>query len=151
MRKIHMSVLIGVSLTAPAAWGAGCSDATKLTGAELVATVLGRTVCYQGANPAEDWWQEEHRATGELWDYKGGPNHPTDPQKQVGRWEFDVDSAGVKQGVIYRYKDGSSYTFTIHKDGESYTFCNGDNAVVTGAWFQDSPNCGFPPPPESNP
>jgi len=139
---------IAFSLHASGAWG-NCDNTIQLTGAALESTVNGRTVCATGANGS---WQEEHRSDGVLRDYKKGPGDPVDPQKQVGTWQLvDEDGDGENDHIQYTYIDNNgvptvSYTFSIHEDNGQYTFCNGTNAVVTGARFQDSPNCGFSSP-----
>lgn len=129
--------LIGLSVAWAGPVSAACDANTRVNGNALRTLVEGRTVCGIAGN---DKWQEEHKANGELWDYKKGPNDPVDPQKQVGTWSISGNA------VTYNYGPNAIYSFTVHDEGNGngpYSFCNGGSPVVSGAIFQSSPNCGF--------
>lgn len=127
--------LIGLSIVLAGPASAACEVNTRVNGNALRTLVEGQTVC---GIAGSDKWQEEHKANGELWDYKKGPNDPIDPQKQVGTWSISSNA------ITYTYGPNVSYSFTVHDEGSgTYSFCNGGSPVVTGASFQSSPDCGF--------
>lgn len=108
---------------------ANCTPSTRVTGAALTALITGNTVCAQRGSEV---WQEQHRAGGQLWDYKMGPGHPIDPSKQVGTWNI------ARNLVTYCYTGGKCYSYSVHGPaGGPYSFCfpNGTE-VVSGAKFK---------------
>lgn len=116
-------LLAGISGEAMAA----CTG-TPVTGSDLTTLIAGNTVCATGGG---EQLQEQHRAGGELWDYKMGPTDPVDPTKQVGTWIIDT----ALSTVTYTYTGGPSYTYSVHGSGP-YSFCTGSAEVVGGATFQ---------------
>ncbi len=128
MKRTLLPFIALAGLSAQA--GADCLPNTRVTGAALTNLVSGNTVC---ATSGTKTWQEQHRAGGQLWDYKKGPNDPVDPSKQVGTWSI----AG--NNVTYSYTGGPSYTYSIHgPSGGPYSFCTGPNGteVISGAYFK---------------
>jgi len=132
MKLLGSTLLLSLAaLTAPATSNAACTG-TALTQGELTTLLAGKTVCgrpgpsYPG-NPS-DRWQEEHRGSGQLWDYKMGPGHAVDPTKQVGDWA--IGSAGNAGTITHRYPAGGATVFTWQVFGPSnatpgsvYAFC----------------------------
>jgi hypothetical protein len=109
---------------------AACTANTHITGNALVTLISGNTVC---ASVGNDQWQEQHRAGGQLWDYKKGPNDPVDRTKQVGTWGINTNN------VTYSYTGGASYTYSVHgPSGGPYSFCTGigGTEVVSNATFK---------------
>lgn len=99
-------------------------------GAALTNLITGNTVC---ATRGAEMWQEQHRAGGDLWNYKGGPGHPVDPSKQVGTWSI------ARNFVTYCYTGGTCYSYSVHGSGFGpYSFCTRVNGteVVSGAMFK---------------
>jgi hypothetical protein len=110
---------------------ADCSSTTRVTGAALNALVNGNTVC---ASRGADKWQEQHRAGGQLWDYKMGPGHPIDPSKQVGTWNI------ARNFVTYCYTGDKCYSYSVHGPfaGNTYNFCSANGQLeVSGATFKN--------------
>ena len=65
--------------------------------------------------------QEQHRAGGQLWDYKKGPADRTDPSSQVGTWSIDKTPGDAK--LVHTY-GSTSYSWQLFKgDGDSYRLC----------------------------
>ncbi|NOR68461.1 MAG: hypothetical protein GQ532_01985 [Methylomarinum sp.] len=98
----------------------------------------GNTVCVGTTGAWEA--QEQHRTSGELWDYKHGPKNPiydpndptyNDPTDIVGDWTTSDTT------VTYTYPhDGTtSYTFTLRHDSttpnDNYTFCGPSDIEAT--------------------
>jgi len=108
---------------------AACTANTRVTGAALNRLIDGNTVC---ATRGSDVWQEQHRAGGQLWDYKMGPGHPVDPSKQVGTWSI------ARNFVTYCYTGGLCYSYRVHGPaGGPYSFCSANGTeVVSGAKFK---------------
>lgn len=128
---MRSSILTTVVLLAglPALAAADCSPSTRVTGNNLTNLITGNTVC---ATRGSEVWQEQHRAGGQLWDYKKGPGHPIDPSKQVGTWSIS------RNFVTYCYTGGICYSYSVHGSGTGpYSFCypNGIE-VVSGATFK---------------
>ena len=121
--KMKKLAILGVILASCVAGEsmAACSDPV-VTGAPLVDLIAGNTVCamFNG-----DQWQEQHRAGGELWDYKLGPGDPIDPTAEVGSW---MVITGLRGNVVrYTYSAGS-YIYTVHGSGQigqPHSFCGG--------------------------
>lgn len=131
---------------------AGCESSTRVTGTAFTALLgQGALICGRRAtgSPATDRWQEEHRASGELWDYKKGPTDRVDPSKKMGSWSLSADT------VTHTYDPGGpalTFVWTVHaiasRPGE-YSFCTGDRAgveivraiITTGS----GPCSSFPP------
>lgn len=126
MTRLIVPALLLAGISAQA--GADCLPSSRVTGSALTNLVSGNTVC---ATSGTKSWQEQHRAGGQLWDYKKGPTDPVDPSKQVGTWSIAANS------VTYSYTNGPSYTYSIHGNGP-YSFCTGPNGteVITGAYFK---------------
>lgn len=128
MKKSLSTAIVLLAGMPSLAWAA-CTPATRVTGATLNSLIDGNTVC---AIRGSEVWQEQHRAGGELWDYKRGPGHPVDPSKQVGTWSIS------RNFVTYCYTGGSCYAYSVHGSGTGpYSFCfaNGTE-VVSGATFK---------------
>lgn len=124
-RLTAMVLLAGL----PALAAADCSPTTRVTGTNLTNLITGNTVC---ATRGSDVWQEQHRAGGQLWDYKMGPGHPIDPTKQVGTWSI------ARNFVTYCYTGGTCYSYSVHGTGAGpYSFCYANGTeVVSGATFK---------------
>ena len=119
---------------------AQCAPNTRIN--QLQNLLPDKTVC---ATRGGDRWQEQHKAGGELWDYKMGPGHPVDPSKQLGTW---VVGGSANRQVTYTYTafgDPESYTFEVHQPNSnvnSYNFCGiGIAENIIGATIQDGANC----------
>ena len=98
---------------------ASCDDPV-VSGQALTDLISGNTVC---ASFNGDRWQEQHRAGGELWDYKLGPGDPRDPTTQVGNWE--IETTGRIRAVRYIYP-GGSYRYQVRGSGnvgDTHSFC----------------------------
>lgn len=125
------SILTAIFLLAgmPSLAMADCSATTRVTGAALNSLISGNTVC---ASRGADTWQEQHRAGGELWDYKMGPGDPVDPSKRVGTWSI------ARNYVTYCYTGGTCYSYSVHGSGSGpYSFCYANGTeVVSGATFK---------------
>ena len=109
---------------------AACTPSTWVTGSALTTLIEGNTVC---ATRNTEQWQEQHRTSGALWDYKKGPTDPVDPTEQVGTWSIATNN------VTYVYTGGASYTYSVHgPTGGTYSFCTAPNGteVVSGATFK---------------
>ena len=81
--------------------------------------ISGNTIC---AARGSDRWQEQHRAGNQLWDYKQGSPHPTDPTTQVGTWSA---SNGSNVTVTHTYSVSGSYTWAVCRNttaGEASTY-----------------------------
>ena len=132
MKRLLLTSIVALAgFTGVAVAQTGC-EARRVTGNALDTLVSGNTVC---ATRGADRWQEQHRAGGQLWDFKKGPSDPVDPTSQVGTWAI------VSNDVIHSYTGGPSFTYSIHGSGP-YSFCANGTAVVSGATFQrGSGNC----------
>jgi len=108
---------------------AALTASTRVKGPALNTLINGNTVC---ATRGSDVWQEQHRAGGQLWDYKMGPGHPVDPSKQVGTWSI------ARNFVTYCYTGGICYSYSVHGSaGGRYSFCSANGTeVVSGATFK---------------
>lgn len=116
-----------------------CSS-TQVIGMALETLIVGKTVC---ATRSAERWQEQHQGgptSGQLWDYKRGPGHATDPMKHVGAWRI------VGNNVNYAYLGGAGiFTYTVHDNGDTtYDFCTGGAPIVTGATFTSVFGSCFP-------
>lgn len=118
---------------------AACSG-TALTASQLTLLLNSNMVC---GSAGTDRWQEEHRAGGELWDFKKGPGDPVDPEERVGTWS--VLSGGHAAGLVnYVYSGGSTFSYTVYNDGGgTYSFC-GPGTIVQ-ATIKTGPNWGACP------
>lgn len=99
---------------------AACSP-PFMNGSAVNTLLTGNTVCSPAnCSAASCKWQEQHRTSGELWDYKKGSN-PVDPTSKEGNW--NVAPTGK---VTHSYSGGSSYTYDVKDNGSgSYSFCGG--------------------------
>ncbi|WP_313952961.1 hypothetical protein [Accumulibacter sp.] len=90
----------------------------------------GKTVCVPAVTTDPMTWQEEHRAGGELWDYKRGTN-PMDPSEKVGTWA--VTGANNRAVfVTHTYLGGGgtySYSVWANTDG-THSFCGTGPEIV---------------------
>lgn len=70
--------------------------------------------------------------SGNIKDYKKGPNDPNDPSKVVGTYSITGTSPGQ---ITYTYTGGPVDTYTVYGTvpvaSGSYDFCNGSALVVT--------------------
>ncbi len=124
-----------------------CEANTRVTG-NAFDTLLqaGTLICGRPAagyaGQAADRWQEEHRAGGQLWDYKLGAGHPIDPSKQVGTWSLAANA------VTHAYTGGPSFVWTVHSlDGSTYSFCTGQGGTEVVRAFVTTgtgPCAGYP-------
>jgi hypothetical protein len=95
--------------------------------------VEGNTVCgrpgsgYPGGAGSPDRWQEEHLASGQLWDYKLGNGHPIDPRKQVGTWTAFNPPGNAPPRIRHAYTGGSSFEWTVHNNNGVISFCTGQS------------------------
>ncbi len=97
-----------------------CSGADQIKGQSLMTALLGNTVCVPNGG---DWfWQEQHRSSLQLWDYKKGSN-PADPSEQVGTWS--AGGTGANTLVTHSYSGGSTFSYKVCRVGSSssYGFC----------------------------
>ena len=103
-----------------AAQSQGCacnSGAVRPTAAGLKTLLTGRMAC---GNVGGERWQELHKSSLELWDYKLGPNHPQDPSSRVGSYDVDL----TDNTVVYTYGSTSyKYQVCYVSGNNSYTFC----------------------------
>jgi hypothetical protein len=137
---------------------AACGDVpNQVTDAALPTLLANHTVCdatakydtctkHPGPNCVVQMGiQEEHRAGGQLWDYKRGATNTIDPTTQVGNWS--VSGSGANTVVNYTYLGGGgpgSYTVFNNNDG-SYDFCNGAVQVAKVTIVNNiGVGCGFP-------
>ena len=136
MKRILLTSIVALAgfTGAAVAQTSGCAQNTRVTGSALTTLVSGNTVC---ATRGADRWQEQHRAGGQLWDFKKGPSDPVDPTSQVGTWVIAANN------VTYSYTGGPSFTYRIHGPRSGpYSFCSNGTEVVSGATFQrGSGNC----------
>lgn len=115
-------LLAGISGQAMAA----CTG-TPVTGTALSTLISNSTVC---AVLGRDTWQEQHRISGALWDYKKGPGDPVDPSEQVGTWSVNTTT----NTVTYNYTGGPSYSYTVYDEGAALSYCfSGGATVISGA------------------
>jgi hypothetical protein len=75
---------------------------------------------YPGA--AGDRWQEQHRAGGQLWDFKLGVGNPMDPESQVGTYSFSGN--GASSAVTHTYS-ATAFTWRVYlfSSPNTYSFC----------------------------
>jgi len=142
MNRFIFPALIGIAFfSAEALAQSPCQGSTRVN--DLRDLLPGNTVCGTRGN---DSWQEQHRGSGtsgELWDYKRGPEDRVDPSKELGTWAITQQGQDYRR-ITYTYTAfGSpvSYTFEVHDLGNgSYNFCGaGQNAGsnVLGATIRD--------------
>lgn len=132
--NFHLSaVVLAAGLALPmTAVKAGCAapSVPVSSGAALTALLEGSTVCVPATNQPVMEAQEEHRAGGELWDYKRGPSHAVDPSKRVGTWSVAADT-GRTSSVRYDYGGGKLYSYRVWKNQDgTYSFCSTNPEVV---------------------
>ena len=102
-----------------------------LTQAQIGTLLTGKVLCGRPGssypNAADDRWQEEHHANGDLFDYKRGPTHPTDPRTKVGTW--NLGGSRLAPSVTYAYGPTTAFSWrvfgpTLNVPGSSvYSFC----------------------------
>lgn len=128
MKRVILPGLVALAFVSFDA-AAQCDPNTRIN--QLQDLLPGKTVC---AVRGSDRWQEQHRAGGQLWDYKKGPSDPVDPSKQLGSWSI---GGPANRQVTYTYTAfGSpvSYTFEVHGPiGGLYNFCGVGAQNVLGA------------------
>ena len=94
-----------------------------------VSLISGRTMC---AARSGERWQEWHAPGGQLWDYKRGPNSPTDPTEVVGSWTA-VDGAN---GLLTHTYGSTSYSFRVCRSGpvgsNTFTLVSNTAGTITG-------------------
>ena len=122
-----MVFLAGISGQA----SADCTNNRISGGNNLRNLLSGNTVCGQrGSGASLEQWQEEHMASGQLWDFKLGNSNAVDPRKQVGSWNA---SNGANAAVSYSYTGGAtSGPYAVYRVGttDRYSFCSGSTEVV---------------------
>lgn len=102
-----------------------CGSGTRVVGDALATLLGGRTVCASAGNES---WQEFHSgaSSGQLIDWKKGPQDPVDPTEAVGSWQVGNDL------VTYTY-GSTSYAYSVCTvPGETLNFCSASRNV-TGA------------------
>ena len=114
---------------------AQCATGTRVSQQGQLNNLLnGNTVC---AARGADKWQEQHRAGGQLWDYKRGAGDLIDPTRQVGTWA--ISGTGNDRTVTHTYNQfgttTQTYEFQVwNAGGGLYNFCGvGGASDVTGA------------------
>jgi hypothetical protein len=134
--------------------GASAVTTDGSAGGALTSLLTGSLVCarpgtgYPG--DAGDRWQEQHRAGGQLWDYKRGVGNAIDPEKQVGTYAFS--GSGLSSSVTHTYGSTAySWKVYLHTSPNTYSFCVGFSEharafVIAGAGSSGN-GCGgsFPP------
>ena len=119
-------VFVGFS-GAVSAQSCTCSGTDQLQDGNVTTALQGNTVCVpKGAG----WeWQEQHRAGGQLWDYKLGAGHPVDPSEQVGTWA--VSGSGTNTIVTHAY-GSQSFAYKVCQVGpsNSYGFCGSSGTIM---------------------
>ena len=146
---IFMGMLLlasAMSGEAMALCGGGWTRVTNLT-----ATLTGKTAC----SLTGDVKQEEHRAGGELWDYKCGDADAAVPgtacakpdidrRKKLGRWEVQNDNSPVlpngttRATVTHIYnafpsgsvQEVTTGPFSVYTNGTQYDFCKLDDPMA---------------------
>jgi hypothetical protein len=108
-----------------------CNGNAQLKNPALAAALAGKTVCV-GSAPT---WQSQEQHTGgptsgDLVDYKRGPNDKIDPSEKVGTWS--VSGNGGSSSVTYSYTGGGTYKFqACSAGGNSIGFCPDGSARST--------------------
>lgn len=122
-------VLAGVAGEAAAACTAPSVRVSTLT--TLTTLLSGNTVCVPATTVPTMTWQEEHRAGNQLWDYKRGPGHATDPSEQVGTWTITATASGGRAQVSHNYGAGGTYPYTVwdNRNG-THSFCSAGPEIV---------------------
>lgn len=150
-----IAALAAVVFAVPSHAQSGCSASqgvVQLDLAQINLLLAGNTVCGRpGTNysgNAADRWQEEHRAGGELWDYKRGPGHPVDPTERVGSWS--VSGTKIGASVTHSYGGATNFTWNVfgpaaNSAGSVYAFCVlGSQQVVAHVAASNSGCSTFP-------
>ena len=137
MKKLIMMSVVLLACGSGSAMAA-CSG-VALTATQLTTLLTGKTVC---GSAGTDTWQEEHRAGGDLWDYKKGPGDPVDPEERVGTWTVSAGVGHAPGVVTHAYSGGSSFTYTVFDNGggTSYSFCGAGGNTVQ-ATVKAAPPC----------
>ena len=149
-----MKRFVSASFVLVSAWGglafAACEPGQRVQGPALGNLLAaGTLICGRPAGgyagSPNDRWQEEHRAGGQLWDYKKGSSDKIDPSKQVGTWTVVQTGGGT---VTHSYTGGPSYTWTVHQVSTGvYSFCtasNGSEVVRAFISVGSGPCAGYP-------
>lgn len=115
-----LGLVAGANAAVPSCACPGSSQLTDSTSPTLSTALSGNTVCVSNG---PDWeWQEQHRAGGDLWDYKRGSPHATDPTAHVGVWA--VSGNGTNHIVTHTYTGAGPYNFKVFAlGGPLYCFC----------------------------
>jgi hypothetical protein len=121
----------------------------QITNVDLSTLVSNKTICEVAGNatnpgPDKSWGvQEEHRAGGELWDYKRGPLSTIDPPTKIGTWS--TTNGGPNAKVSYTYiGGGGSGSYKVYNNLDStYDFCKvSDGSLVATVTVVNNINVG---------
>lgn len=125
---------------------AGCTG-SPISGSNLSGLLNGKLVCgrpaggYSGS--ANDRWQEEHMAGGDMYDYKKGPSDKVDPRVKVGTWST---SGNVVTHTYDRYGPAQAFDYSVFLiSGNTYSFCtkvNGSEVVRANIVTNTNAGCG---------
>ena len=136
MKLIPLALAVGLAAVATSALSQAVCTGTPLTKLQIDAIVTSNTVCgrpgagYPGGAGSSDRWQEEHKAGGQLWDYKLGPGHAVDRSKQVGTWSTVQPSPTDLSTISHAYSATVVFTWLMYGPannvpGQStYSFCS---------------------------
>jgi hypothetical protein len=95
--------------------------AVKIT--DISTTLANHTVCVK--NTTGGWEaQEEHGPGNQLWDFKMGNEHRTDPRTQIGTWTVVGDQ------IKYNYDGGSAYSYTLFRNLDGKICFDGVSTVI---------------------
>ena len=97
----------------------------------ILAATLFAAACGGGqkAGGSGFLWQEEHLPSLQLWDFKRGIGHATDPREQVGSWS--VSNGGPNTTVTHSYTGGSSFVYKVCLNGSTIGFCPNPSITPT--------------------
>jgi hypothetical protein len=108
----------------------GGTPANPTAGGNFTDFISGNTIC---AARGGERWQEQHRGSSQLWDYKLGSSSTVDPTKQVGSWSA---TNGSNATVTHTY-GGTSYVWAVCRVGTAapftYTLVSTTGGTITGA------------------
>jgi hypothetical protein len=141
MKRVFLLSVLFVAATIGDALAA-CTG-SPIAGSNLTNLLNGKLVCGRPAEgytgSANDRWQEEHLAGGDLYDYKKGTADKVDPRVKVGTWATSGNQ------VTHSY-DTKSYNYTVHLiSGNTYSFCtkvNGTEVVRANIVSNTNAGCG---------
>jgi len=126
MKPLIVASVILLASIAGNALGACASTSSRVTG-NLTNFLQGNTVCVP--NGSGGWrWQEQHRAGGQLWDFKRGSS-TVDPTDQVGTWSA---TNGANAQVTHAYTGGGSFSWAVWDNlNGTHSFCGSTEIVAT--------------------